>query len=70
MDDEKSEMETLIKNKEAEEKARLEPEIERYKKMIKDMEDKIKADEELIEKEHVNCDGVQAKIDEKGVVKD
>lgn len=63
LDDEKSELETQIKNKEAEEKARLEPEIDRYKKLIKDMEDKIKGDEEQIEKEHVKCDDILEKID-------
>jgi hypothetical protein len=56
-------LETQIKNKEAEEKARLEPEIDRYKKLIKDMEDKIKGDEEQIEKEHVKCDDILEKID-------
>lgn len=70
LDEEQSELQKAISNREAEEKARLVPEIERCQQRIADMHAEIAKNEEAIENENGKSATLQEKIAELEKVKD
>jgi chromosome segregation ATPase len=70
LDEEKSELQKAISNREADEKARLIPEIERCRQRIGDMHAEIAKNEEAIENENGKSATLQEKITELEKVKD
>lgn len=62
LEEQKADLEKMIRDREEKEKAELIPDIERYQKLIEDMKNQILTNEETIKKEEGKIEGLNEKI--------